>query len=349
MRFALIGYGAWGGHHARAIASTPGLELVAIACRNEATAQQARNDFPGARVTTRYQDILAMPEVDVVDIVVPNYLHAEIGCACLEAGKDVLLEKPMAVTVADCDRLVAAAEASGRVLSIGHEFRLSTQWGRVKSLIDEGRIGTPRFVNINLFRNHYRTGADGWRYQKERVGSWVLEEAIHFFDFALWYMEAHGDPVRVSAHGTLKDGAEGMYDNFTARVVFESGAYANITQCIAGFQHHLTVEVTGDAGACRAYWSGAMDRDEKPAYDLLVRDRDLPFERGVREAEVIKLEPSGEVFELKEEIRLTAQALRNRQPLVAPQEARKRVLLCLAAEESAAQGRELALDFGARA
>ena len=97
MRFGLIGYGAWGRYHARSMASL-GLELAHIACRNEATAAAARQDFPGARVTLDWRDVIADPAVDVVDIVLPNYLHAEVGCAALEAGKDVLLEKPMAIS-----------------------------------------------------------------------------------------------------------------------------------------------------------------------------------------------------------------------------------------------------------
>lgn len=144
MRFGLIGYGAWGRYHAQSIAELPGLELAAIACKNAATADAARRDFPAAHVTTRWQDITEDPVIDVVDTVLPNYLHAEVGCAALEAGKDVLLEKPMATTTEDCDRLIRAARANGRVLSIGHEFRLSTQWGRVKNLIDASNIGAPR-------------------------------------------------------------------------------------------------------------------------------------------------------------------------------------------------------------
>src|SRR5437667_292375 len=159
MRFGLIGYGAWGRHHARAITETSGLELTAIACRNAATAADAQRDFPRARVSMEWKDVVADPALDVIDIVLPNFLHAEVGCAALQAGKDVLLEKPMATTRDDCDRLIRAARTSGRVLSIAHEFRLSTQWGRAKRLIDEDAIGTPLFVNVNLFRNFYRTGA----------------------------------------------------------------------------------------------------------------------------------------------------------------------------------------------
>jgi myo-inositol 2-dehydrogenase/D-chiro-inositol 1-dehydrogenase len=345
-RFALIGYGAWGRYHARSIAGLDGLELVAIACRNEATAAAARNDFPAARVTLDWRDAIADPRADVVDIVLPNHLHAEVGCAALEAGKDVLLEKPMATTRAGCDRLIEAERRSGRVLSIGHEFRLSTQWGRAKQLIDEGAIGEPLFVNINLFRNAYRTGAEGWRYDPERIGSWVLEEAVHFFDFAMWYLASRGDPVSVRAFGNRRAGrADGMYDNFSALLRFPGDAYATITQCVAGFEHHLVIEIAGADGAIRTAWSGAMDRDHHPFYDFRVQPRGFAFERGVRESIREDIAISGEVYELTEQLRLTAAALRERRPLVSSEEARKRVICCLEAERSVREGREIALSF----
>ena len=137
----------------------------------------------------------------------------------LEAGKDVLLEKPMAITVAECDRLLHAAERSRRVLSIGHELRVSTQWALIKRMLDAGEIGAPLYALVSLFRFPYRPGAGGWRYAADRVGSWILEEPVHFFDFVMWYFEALGDPTSVLAVGNSKRRAEGMYDDFSTRAL----------------------------------------------------------------------------------------------------------------------------------
>ena len=140
--------------------------------------------------------MLAQPGVDAVDVVTPNYLHAEIAIAALRAGKDVLLEKPMATTADDCDALLAAERDTGCLISVGHEFRQSEQWGRIKTLIDDDAIGDPLFLNINLFRNVYRSGAGSWRYDPARVGSWLLEEAVHIIGHA-----QHGDEwIRARAH-----------------------------------------------------------------------------------------------------------------------------------------------------
>src|SRR5262245_13255043 len=169
MRFGLVGYGLWGRLHAEAIRHAPGAELIAIACASRETATAAEQALPGVPVYLDYRALLARPDIDAVDIVVPNHLHAEIGVAALLAGKNVLLEKPMAPTVEACDQLLEAARTSGRVLSIGLELRLSRQWGRIKAIIDAADIGEPQSAVVNLFRFPYRPGAGGWRYEPDRV------------------------------------------------------------------------------------------------------------------------------------------------------------------------------------
>ena len=109
VRFGLIGFGAWGRHHADAIHKTPGAELVAIGARSEASCAAARAAYPEARVYAHYEELLADNSIEIVDIVVPSYLHHEIARQALEAGKHLLLEKPMAITLAECDDLIATA------------------------------------------------------------------------------------------------------------------------------------------------------------------------------------------------------------------------------------------------
>ena len=343
MRFGLIGYGLWGRHHATAIRKAPGAVLAAIACRTEATADLARRDFPGVPVHLDYQALLARPDVDVADIVVPNHLHAEIGVAALERGKDVLLEKPMAATAAECDRLLAAARRSGRVLSIGHELRLSTQWGTVKAIIDAGDIGDPMYAVHTLFRFPYRPGADGWRHDRARVGSWILEEPVHAFDSLMWYLERHGDPVSVLALGNgrrRQEGMpdEGMEDNFTALLRFPGGAYAVVTETLAAFEYHHVTEVVGREGSIRAWWSGTLDRTRQPAFELKVKRRG-------GNVETVALAASGELFELEMQLVQAVVAFRERRPLVSGEEARKRVIVCVEAERSLREGREVPLGF----
>jgi myo-inositol 2-dehydrogenase/D-chiro-inositol 1-dehydrogenase len=251
----------------------------------------------------------------------------------------VLLEKPMATDVADCDRILAAERRSGKRVSLGHELRVSTQWGRIKRLIADDAIGEPLYANYSLFRHPYRPGAQGWRQDRMRVGSWILEEPVHFFDLLMWYFEGAGDPTSVRAHGLNLRGEPGLYDSFSCHLGFGGGRYAAVTQCLGGFEHHVVMEIAGRSGSLRTWWSGtAGARSMKPSFELKLK-------RGGGPVETVDLSASGEVFDLEEEIRQVVAAFRQGKTLVGAEESRKRVIVCLEAERSIRENKELSLKL----
>lgn len=329
VKYGLIGFGAWGAHHARAIAETAGAELVAIAASSATTCAAARDQFPQATVYEDYRELVARDDLDVIDVVVPSHLHHAVAAAALGAGKHVLLEKPMALTLAECDELLQLARQNDRLLAVGHELRLSSLWGKVKELIDDGFVGQPQYVLVELSRRPYRLGAAGWRFDLDRVGSWILEEPIHFFDLARWYLAAAGDPESIYAAANARDATRPeLHDNFSAIVKFVGGAFAVVSQTLSAFEHHQTVKVTGTKGALWASWSGAMDRTLHPTFSLRAFDgenvRDVPLEK-----------ITGEVFELQDQIGLMTRAVRGQARLAATGEDGKwAVAMCLAAEQS---------------
>src|SRR5438034_1597456 len=339
MRFGLIGYGLWGRHHAAAIAKAPGAELAAIACASEATAAAARRDFASVPVDIGYARLLERADLDAVVVSVPNHLHAEVGVAALAAGKDVLLEKPMATTLEDCDRLLAAARAGGRILTVGHELRLSAQYGKVKALIGAGEIGTPSYLFFSLFRFPFRPGSGGWRYDAARVGSWILEEPVHFFDFTMWYFESLGDPLSVQALGVPRAGEAGMSNDLTVILRFPGQAHATITETLAGFEYHQLLHVVGREGSIRSWWSGTLDRTLHPTFELRIA------RKGQGHVDTVPVERSGELVELEEQARQVVTAFAERRLLVSGAEARKRIVVCLAAEQSLREAREIPLRF----
>jgi myo-inositol 2-dehydrogenase/D-chiro-inositol 1-dehydrogenase len=333
VRFGLIGYGAWGSHHARAIAQTAGAELVAIAARSGPTRDAARTAHPGARVYDDYPALLREEQLDVVDVVLPTDLHHEAGKAVLESGRHLLLEKPMALSLAHCDELIALARAGGKALAIGHEFRLSSLWGRMKEMVDAGDVGDPLYLLIELWRRPYRLGSEGWRYDIRRVGNWVLEEPIHFFDMARWYLAGAGEPLSVYARANSKQpGHPELQDNFSAVVGFAGGRYAVISQTLAAFEHHQVVKLTGTKGALWASWGGAMDRTFHPTFSLRHHDGDK-----VADVPIAKI--TGEVYELEDEMAMMVRAARDGAPVAATgADGRWSVALCLAAQRSVDTG-----------
>lgn len=154
----------------------------------------------------------------------------------------------------------------------------------------------------------------------------------------MWYFEKWGAPIAVRALANGRPDHQGLYQNLTVWLRFPDDMYVSVTQSLGGFENHLVLEIAGTDGALRSNWSGVMDRTYEPSFELRVK-------RGLTGTpESIPLEMSGEVFELKEQLRRCVGAFKQRKPLVSGQEARKAVAVCLAAERSLAEGREVALE-----
>jgi myo-inositol 2-dehydrogenase / D-chiro-inositol 1-dehydrogenase len=335
LSFGLVGYGAWGRYHARAIQETPGCELRAVCAKSQKTREAAAAETD-ADIHADFRELVRRSDVDIVDIVVPNDLHEEIACAALENGHHVLLEKPMSISVASCDRIIDSARRTGCLLLVGHEMRFSNMYVQMREMIRSAQIGDPRYLLIDLWRRPYRPGSDGWRLEGGRVGNWTLEEPVHFFDAATWFLDSAGSPVSVYASGNQSDSAGAfradVCDNFTAVVRYQNGAYAVISQTLAAVEHHLTIKVIGSKAMIRAEWHAALDRAENPAYFL-----ELSGEGALKRLRVT--DTPGELFELRQEIAVMARAVQEGESLpITPEEARRAVMLCLEAQRSLATG-----------
>lgn len=338
VRVGLIGFGAWGKCHAQAIAKTQGAELLAIAAHSDASCHAARQAFPGAYVCSDYQQLLARDDIEVVDVVLPSHLHHRAASAVLDAGKHLLLEKPMCLSLDECDDLLRRAAEGERIVAIGHELRLSSLWGRVHAMIEDGYVGRPQYALVELSRKPYRLGSGGWRYDIGRVGNWILEEPIHFFDLARWYLGSAGTPQKVyaAANSRQPDHPE-LQDNFSAIMQFSGDVYAVVSQTLSAFEHHQTVKVSGTDGALWASWRGALDRTRHPDFSLRAFDgkklEEVPIERA-----------AGELFELEDQMAMLVGAVRHGRPVACTaQDGRWSVAMCLAAQRSVETGQPVEL------
>lgn len=332
VRFGMIGLGAFGRLHAQAIEASGRARLVAAAVATEASAARIRDEL-GIECGTDVDGLLARDDVDAVIVASPNRFHRDHACRALDAGKHVLLEKPMGLSLEECDAIIAAARRAGTVVAIGHELRLFTFIERMKALVDGGAIGRPLYGEIALWRRPYRLGASNWRRDPAMMGSSVLEEPIHYLDLAVWFFQAVGLPVRLSAWSNSRSPeTEFLRENLMVQLEFGGGQHVAVSRVISARGHRLDIRLAGDGGAAMAFWEGTMDRDTAPRVGLRVSEED-----GWREVEVPR--ETGHAFDLVRQIDAFVDAVEGRRPpAVGVDDGRRAVALSLLVEEALRRG-----------
>lgn len=144
---AVIGVGYWGPNLIRTFAGLPGCRLVSICDLNPARLQSFPEKYPGVRTTARLEEVLADPAVEAVIIATPAESHRQIAEACLQAGRHVFVEKPLAACGRDAIALVRLAEEGGRILMVGHVFLFDTAVSQMVHSVQAGEIGQIRYVH----------------------------------------------------------------------------------------------------------------------------------------------------------------------------------------------------------
>jgi UDP-N-acetylglucosamine 3-dehydrogenase len=180
LRTGVIGLGWFGEIHCETIVGIPNMELSALCTRRPDRLAQQAEKFGVKKTYRDYRDMLADKDIDAVSIVTMWDQHTEPTIAALEAGKHVFLEKPMASTVADCRKIIAAAKKAKGVLQIGHIVRFNPRYRMAKQAIDEGRIG--KIVALSSRRNI----PAAWTPEiLNKIGP-IVGDAIHDTDIMLW-------------------------------------------------------------------------------------------------------------------------------------------------------------------
>ncbi|MCP4786997.1 MAG: Gfo/Idh/MocA family oxidoreductase [Fuerstiella sp.] len=189
VRWGVIGLGWFGEVHADNLAEMPDIELTALCTRRPERLAEIADRLDVEKRYTDYQQLLADPDVDAVSVTTHFYDHRQITIDALRAGKYVLLEKPMAPTVADCDQIVKAAEETGGLFMVGHICRFDPRVALAKEAIEQGRIG--KIISMHARRN-----------LSKAIGSLVLDDisalmgdGIHDADLMLWFSQANVQTV----------------------------------------------------------------------------------------------------------------------------------------------------------
>jgi predicted dehydrogenase len=196
MKIGILGSGFMGRTHARAYAKIRGVSIAAVSSRHLEKAESLAREV-GARATTDDRSIIEDPSIEAISNTLPTHLHAEATIAALEAGKHVLLEKPFALTAADCDGMMETAEKTGRTLMVAHVLRF---WGEYVSLVEfvhAGKLGKP--ISAVATRLSQLPAWADWFLNPAWSGGAVLDLCVHDFDALNWLF---GAPKSVYARGT---------------------------------------------------------------------------------------------------------------------------------------------------
>ena len=200
IKVGIIGAGGIArGAHIPSYQKLANVSVVAVADVKEGTATEAAEKFNIPHVFTNYEELLKMGELDAVSVCTPNAFHAAPSIAAMEAGKHVLCEKPMAVSVAEAQQMVETAKKRKRILQIGLASRFSAGAQYLKQQIESGRLGEIYYARAVSIR---RRGIPSWGVfvRKDMSGGGtLLDIGVHVLDLVVWLM---GAPKPVSVFGT---------------------------------------------------------------------------------------------------------------------------------------------------
>lgn len=178
-RVVVIGYGTAGrSFHSYLVSLTPGLDLYGVSSRNPEARTRAYQDYR-CKTYESIEQVLADDQVDLVVLATPNSTHANLAVQALNAGKNVVTDKVMCLNLAECDRMIEAAERSGKLLTVFQNRRWDGDYLTVKSLIEAGKLGEVRWLEMAW----QRFGPPrGWRQQAAMGGGWFYDLGAHLFD-----------------------------------------------------------------------------------------------------------------------------------------------------------------------
>jgi predicted dehydrogenase len=198
LRLGIVGAGGAAALHAQAAAAA-GLRVTGVCDVDAKRASVLASKYPGARATGTLETLLERRDVDAVVVAVPNVHHKDVAIAALRAGKDVLLEKPMAMSAAECDEIIAARVATGRILQVGFVCRGAPAAEAAAKLIAKGRLGRIYHAKASLYRARGIPGLGRWFTTRALSGGGALMDlGVHLIDLVL-HLTGHPRALRASA------------------------------------------------------------------------------------------------------------------------------------------------------
>ena len=227
IKVAVLGLGFMGKVHFRYYKEMANVQIIAVCDVSSKVFEDAGSpsgniavsgdplDLTGVRTYTDFDQMLRETDLDAISITLPTYLHSEYTVKSLEAGLHVLCEKPMALDVAQCSRMISASNESGKLLQIGHCIRFWPEYVTARELIDSNRYGRVLAASLRRLSGTPVWSWDNWLLDGPRSSGACLDLHIHDTDYVSYVF---GMPVAVRSHGII--GPSGEYDHVVTSYIY---------------------------------------------------------------------------------------------------------------------------------
>lgn len=335
IRYGIVGCGHIAKKHVAAIEAVEGAQLVAVCDTNEQRLAEFATD--GIEGFTDLADMLKT-DVDVVCICTPSGLHPRLTIQAAEAKKHVVVEKPMALTLEDADRMIEACERNGVKMAVVHPNRFRPAIIELRRQLDNGAFGKIGHANATVRWNRNQAYYDQapWRGTKEMDGGVLMNQAIHNMDLLLWMM---GDVEEVSSYHATRIRDIEAEDTSVSVMRFKNGALGvleaavtiypkNLEESLSIFGEKGTAIVGGPTANWIKHWQFADLADEE-AQVTINRVKNDPF--GIPGHQCIIQDMTDAIKE-------------NRTPVVSGEEGRKALSLVIACQQSAETGQPVRME-----
>lgn len=322
IRCAVVGYGGafnMGKAHAQWMNDTGRMETVAACDLDPSRTAEAEKDFPGIRTYTDFDDLLARDNAELVVIITPHNTHAPLALKALNAGKHVVLEKPMCITVGEATSMIEAARKSGVTLTTFHNRRHDGDFMAIREVIEKGLIG--EVFHIEAFIGGYGHPRYWWRSDKCISGGCMYDWGAHFIDWILQLIPEPMESVTGFFHKRVWDDVTNE-DQTQAIIRFKNGATADLQVSSIARLGKPKFRILGTKGAIIDEWKGT--------FKLATEVEGIPVETEVKYKEST----------WPEYYKNLAEHLLDGAPLeVAPESSRRVIAVIETAEKSSKSGR----------
>jgi predicted dehydrogenase len=252
LRFAVVGCGHIGKRHIKIIQEEPAAELVAICDTDKQVLSHLKLDHPGVQVYDDFHELLQRENLDIVSICTPHGLHSEMSIAVANAGVDILVEKPMALTTEASEQMIQTARDAGVKLYVVKQNRYNAPIMLTTEALAKKKLGKIFMVQCNVLWNRHQEYYDQspWRGKRKTEGGALFTQVSHFLDLLIWWF---GDVSEAQTVLETRNHDIEFEDCGASNLIFETGVMGSLTwtTCVYNSNYEGSITIIGEKGTIK--------------------------------------------------------------------------------------------------